>query len=261
MSNKGKKQRKSKANGKPTASKRRRLNKPSADKERRFSHKPKVAASDILNIGKSKKFTLNELATFESEYLPPSKERINETVSEMCKAYRAYGTGVSNESEARSVLNPVFINAVGELKEKSGIDVEWRSEFSITGESKQGAADMAIVSGEAILLAIEVKTTGLEKCVAQNVVQVQAAFQQNRQKGINLGNIMYGMAMTLTESILLEVVFNDDDKGTASKSDTFELLFGDDSASVEPLTKQVDRFLGHTMWCIKNQADKLAIAS
>jgi hypothetical protein len=152
---------------------------------------------------------------------PVHEEGIKKAISGMRNYYNVNGVDALNESTTHSVLDNILVDAVRELETVYGIVVQCKTKHYIISKNKQGFADMAIVSGEAILLAIEVKVTNLEECAAQNVVQVQAVYQQNRQKGINLGNIMYGIAITLTKSVLLKTVFDDEDKGIITKSDPF----------------------------------------
>jgi hypothetical protein len=172
---------------------------------------------------------------------PVHEEGIKKAISGMRNYYNVNGVDALNESTTHSVLDNILVSAARELENGCGIVVQRKTKHYIISKNKQGFADMAIVSGEAILLAIEVKVTNLEKCAAQNVVQVQAVYQQNRQKGINLGNIMYGIAITLTKSVLLRTVFDDEDKGIITKA--ILLSFGDDKTSVGLLTEQADRFL------------------
>jgi hypothetical protein len=130
-------------------------------------------------------------------------------------------------------------------------------EYRLTDEKKEGKADYVISAGNAILLVIEAKATDLRPGIAQNLLQVRAAYRQNQKNGIDLGDTMYGLVTTASEWVLLKVAFAENDKCTVARcKDELVLSVKEDGVSEDLLLKQVEPIVGYIAWVLDNKMKK-----
>jgi hypothetical protein len=115
---------------------------------------------------------------------------------------------------------------------------------------------LVIKAGKAIVLVVEVKANNLELGMAQNLLQIRAAYQQNRSKKIDMGITMYGLATTVSEWVLTKVVFRSKNEYTVSQTRPIALPIREGNIS-RISTKDFKPLLGKVMWPIHNIAKKL----
>jgi hypothetical protein len=153
-------------------------------------------------------------------------------------------------------VNEIFKHGLNELKHVYKMKAELSPEHSVIGKKKKGLVDWAITINEAILMVIEAKATDLDLCIAQNVLQIIAAHEQNLDKNIDLGDTMYGMATIASKSVLVKAVFGDA-KCTVTLSDIFPLPIRDNNVSEESLREHAAALLGCFIAIAKEQANKI----
>jgi hypothetical protein len=114
-----------------------------------------------------------------------------------------------------------------------------------------------VKAGKAIVLIVEVKADNLELGMAQNLLQIRVAYQQNKRKKLDMGTTMYGLATTVSEWVLTRVVFKSSNEYTVSQTKPMALPIREKKPISEIPNKIFGLILGRVMWSMYEPAKKL----
>jgi hypothetical protein len=130
-------------------------------------------------------------------------------------------------------------------------------EFTVKGETHNGQVDLAVLYDDTIVLVVEAKASNLELGKAQNLLQLRAAYEQNKRNQVKLGNTMYGLVTTGTEWVFTKLIVRSKNTFTAAQSKPFTLPLKKATNS-EMLLDGLNLLLGKIMWPINEKAKRLS---
>jgi hypothetical protein len=161
-----------------------------------------------------------------------------------------------DEATASMFVERVLMHAGNILENEYNCRLTIRREHSIRGCEHKGKTDLVVRAGDAIVLVVEVKADNLELGIAQNLLQIRAAYQQNKRKRLNIGATMYGLATTVSKWMLTKVVFKSKDEYTVSQTKPMALPIRKKSISDIPVSNFKIIF-GRVMWSMYEPAKKV----
>jgi hypothetical protein len=144
-------------------------------------------------------------------------------------------------------------SVVLELLPKFKTEVD--DEVPVVGQENHGRVDMTIEFCDAILLIAEIKALCIDTAVAQCLLEMEAAREQNLEDEIDLGDTMFGIATTGDQWILVKAVFGAD-RPTVSVTKIMELSIKNKSLDKEMVSKQLEQIHGQITQLVMEQADK-----
>jgi hypothetical protein len=223
-------------------------NKPSA-----FTKNTVEDAGKMLGGGK---FSSTQLKQFSDKTLSHSEKADDELKEMFIELWNRTGAEEWDEATASMFVERALTHAGNVLEKEYGCSLIVRREYPVKGRKNKGKPDLVVKAGKAIVLAVEVKADNLELGMAQNLLQIRAAYQQNKCKKIDMGTTMYGLTTTVSKWVLNKVVFKSNDKYIISQSKTIELPIGRTPISEIP-NKSFGLILGCLMWPMLETANKL----
>jgi hypothetical protein len=234
---------------------------PPKEKKRKISSEPKAkleAFSECpVETVRSKlemnKFEHQTLIRFEVEAVPLSSDELEKLYDSIERAWSSRRKNTWNEAKARVFVDRVLESVVLELLAKFKTEID--DEASVIGQENRGKVDMAIVFGDAILLAVEVKASCIDTAIAQCLLEMEAAREQNLENGIDLGDTMFGIATTGEQWVLVKAVFGAD-KPTVTVTKIMHLSIKCKKLAKKTITTQLKRIHGQITWLVTEQAKK-----
>jgi hypothetical protein len=148
---------------------RRNLKTDSGSKARWFSTCPMKAVRHTMGIDCS---DLTKYIGLEVEIAPSSADELDWLWKRVKRLWEEGTPGEWNEASAREFVSPVIGSVAAELNPR--FKTTYSKETRAAGKKKRGKVDLTIVSGKAILLAVEVKALRLNQGIAQNLLQLEA---------------------------------------------------------------------------------------
>jgi hypothetical protein len=112
----------------------------------------------------------------------------------------------------------LLMRATTILKNEHNCSLIVRREYMVKGSEHKGKPDLVVKAGKAIVFVVEIKADNLELGMAQNLLQIRAAYQQNKRRKIDMGVTMYGLATTISQWVLTKVVFKSKDEYVVSQT-------------------------------------------
>jgi hypothetical protein len=220
--------------------------------DKAFSDSLVSIARDMLGLPK---FNRKELPRFEVEAVQPSAKVLKKLRRAVRRAHRNNDTEHWNEATARVFVERVLEHVNNGFRRKYATKVS--NEATVTGQEGHGRVDMTIKTGKITLLAIEVKSKRLTLGLAQNLLQLKAAREQNLKNGIDLGNTMFGIVSTGDKWVLTKAVFNADDKPAFFVSEDISLSIRGNQPPKAVLSNQLGQIHGQITRLVMEQVEKL----
>jgi hypothetical protein len=172
------------------------------------------------------------------------------------KLWNRTGAEEWDEATASMFVERLLMHAVTILEEEYNCNLIVRREYPVKGRKNNGKPDLVARVDDAIVLVVEVKADNLELGIAQNLLQIRAAYQQNKRKRLNIGTTMYGLATTVSEWVLTKVVFKSNNEYTVSQTKPMALPIREKNISDIPI-KDFKLIFGRVMWSMLETANKL----
>jgi hypothetical protein len=168
-------------------------------------------------LGKSVKCEGIKIAEFES--VQPAEEMVKCILDRLTELENVISRKKWNEAKSRMIVNAIISPLVKGLNEKYGNKLNFEPEWNIVGNDYRGRADIAVTLDETTVLVVELKKKKkLDLGIAHNLLHILAARQQNIRNGVDMGDTMYGLASNGFESVLLRVVFKENDRFMLTQS-------------------------------------------
>jgi hypothetical protein len=170
-----------------------------------FSQSPVKTVCEKLGLEKFARETFDSL---EIEVDPLRDDELDKLYDNIRRVWLSKRTKNWREAKVRAFVDRVLESVVLELLAKFKTEID--DEASVIGQENRGKVDMAIVFGDAILLAVEVKASCIDTAIAQCLLEMEAAHEQNMVNKIDLGDTMFGIATTGDQWVLVKAVFGAD---------------------------------------------------
>jgi hypothetical protein len=215
-----------------------------------FSQSPVKTVCEKLGL---EKFTRETFDSLEIEVDPLSDDELDKLYDNIRRAWLSKRTKIWREAKVRAFVDRVLESVVLELLPKFETAVD--DEADIIGQENHGRADMAITSGDAILLIVEIKASDIDTAVAQCLLEMEAAHEQNMVNKIDLGDTMFGIATTGDQWALVKAIFGAD-KPIVSMTDIMYLSVKRKKLVKSTMTKQLERLHGKITRVLVEQAEK-----
>jgi hypothetical protein len=212
--------------------KRKTTSKPEAELEA-FSRSPIKAVCDRLDL---EKFDREDFDCLKIEAVPLRADELTNLYNEIHRAWATRRTKHWNEAKARVFVNCVLQSVVFELLPRFKIALD--DEANVDGEENHGKADVAIKFDNAILLAVEIKASCIDTAIAQCLLEMEAAREQNMTNRTDLGDTMFGIATTGHQWVLVKAVFGAD-KPAVSMTEVMYLAVKRETLVENTITEQL----------------------
>jgi hypothetical protein len=215
-----------------------------------FSKCPVKTARDKLELNE---FKHQVLPRFEIDTIPVNAVELGKLYDNVRRAWQCRRKSNWNEAKARAFVDRVLESVVLELLTKFKTEVD--DEAPVIGQENRGKVDIAIVFDDAILLVVEIKAFCIDTAIAQCLLEMEAAHEQNIEGGIDLGDTMFGIATTGHQWVLVKAIFGAD-KPVVTVTEIIDLSIKNKSLDKEMVSKQLERIHGQITPLLVEQAEK-----
>jgi hypothetical protein len=213
----------------------------------------KNTIKDAGEIMGDEEFSSSRLGYFNAKALCHSEEADKDFKKLFSKLWKRVGPEEWDEATASIFAMELLMHAGDTLDKEYGLSLTIKREYPVKGRKNNGRPDMVVKAGNAIVLVVEVKASKLELGMAQNLLQIRAAYQQNKRRRFNVGTTMYGLATTVSEWVLTRVVFKSSNEYTVSRTRPMALPIKEENISDIP-NKTFELILGCVMWSMYEPA-------